>query len=40
MGRSRDEARAALRVSFGRANDLEDVHIAVDILRRTLRSTR
>ncbi|MBI5434813.1 MAG: cysteine desulfurase [Planctomycetes bacterium] len=36
LGFARDEARAALRLSFGRANTLEDVHNAVEILRRTL----
>ncbi|MCC6407152.1 MAG: cysteine desulfurase [Planctomycetes bacterium] len=36
LGFARDEARAALRLSFGRSNTLEDVHNAVEILRRTL----
>ncbi len=36
MNYSDDEARAALRLSLGRSTTLEDVHSAVDILRRTL----
>jgi cysteine desulfurase len=36
LGFARDEARAALRLSFGRSNTLEDVHNTVEILRRTL----
>lgn len=36
MGASEDEARAALRLSLGRATTLEDVRQAVDILRTTL----
>lgn len=36
LGFARDEARAALRLSFGRTNTSEDVHNAVEILRRTL----
>lgn len=35
LGYSRDEARAALRISFGRTNGVEDVHNAVEILRRS-----
>lgn len=40
MGLAADEARAGVRVSFGRDNDAQDVHSAVDILRRTFSSPR
>jgi cysteine desulfurase len=40
LGHSSERARAGLRVSFGRANDEQDVHIAVEILRRTFCSSR
>jgi cysteine desulfurase len=36
LGHSRDEARAALRLSFGRTNTVDDVHNAVEILRIAL----
>lgn len=39
MGRARDAARAAIRVSFGRSTTIDDVHNAVDILRRTVESS-
>lgn len=39
-GFAREEARAALRLSLGRDTSAEDVHIAVDILRRTFSSPR
>jgi cysteine desulfurase len=39
-GHARDAARAALRLSLGRDTRSEDVHMAVDILRRTFSSLR
>jgi cysteine desulfurase len=39
-GHARDAARAALRLSLGRDTRSEDVHMAVDILRRTFSSRR
>jgi cysteine desulfurase len=36
MGLSREDARAGLRLSLGRGTTHEDIHIAVEILRRTL----
>jgi cysteine desulfurase len=40
LGHERERARAGLRVSFGRANDEQDVHTAVEILRRMFCSSR
>jgi cysteine desulfurase len=40
IGHTHAHARRGLRVSFGRENDDEDVHSAVDILRRTFLSLR
>lgn len=40
LGHAPERARAALRVSFGIASSDEDVHSAVDILRRTFLSLR
>jgi cysteine desulfurase len=40
LGHSHERARRGLRVSFGRESDDEDVHNAVDILRRTFLSLR
>lgn len=39
-GFAREAARAALRLSVGRDTSAEDIHIAVDILRRTFSSRR
>jgi cysteine desulfurase len=39
-GHARDAARAALRLSLGRDTRSEDIHMAVDILRRTFSSLR
>ncbi len=36
MGLSREDARAGLRLSLGRDTTREDIHVAVEILRRTL----
>lgn len=38
LGMTREEARAGLRLSIGRTTSLEDVHVAVDIMRRTMMS--
>jgi cysteine desulfurase len=40
IGHTNERARRGLRVSFGRESDDEDVHNAVDILRRTFLSLR
>lgn len=40
MGLSRDAARAGLRLSTGRTTTDEDIHSAVDIVRRTAASAR
>ena len=40
LGRSRDEARAGVRFSFGSGNDEHDVRASVDILRRIFSSSR
>ena len=40
LGLDDERARSGLRVSFGRTSTREDVHTAVDILRRTLSSSR
>jgi cysteine desulfurase len=40
LGHTHERARRGLRVSFGRESDDEDVHNAVDILRRTFLSLR
>ncbi len=40
LGHTHERARRGLRVSFGRESDEEDVHMAVDILRRTFLSLR
>ena len=40
MGLDPERARSGLRLSFGRTNTAQDVHIAVDILRRTFFSAR
>lgn len=39
-GFAREAARAALRLSLGRDSSAEDIHMAVDILRRTFSSSR
>ena len=38
LGATQNEARAGLRLSIGRTTSLEDVHTAVDIMRRTMMS--
>ncbi len=40
MGRTRDEARAGLRLSLGHDTTREDIHTAVEILRRTFVDAR
>ncbi|MGK0219258.1 MAG: cysteine desulfurase [Planctomycetota bacterium] len=40
MGLDRDRARAGLRLSIGRTTTAEDIHIAVDIMRRTITDAR
>lgn len=40
LGHSSERARGALRLSFGRTSGAEDVHNAVEILRRTFSSAR
>ncbi|MBK7642663.1 MAG: cysteine desulfurase [Planctomycetes bacterium] len=40
MGRANEDARAGVRISFGWNSTSEDVHGAVDILRRTFSSSR
>lgn len=40
MGLDRDRARAGLRLSVGRTTTAEDIHTAVDILRRTIFDAR
>jgi cysteine desulfurase len=40
LGHTSERARTGLRVSFGRDNSAEDVHTAVDILRRTFLALR
>jgi len=40
MGRSREEARAGLRMSIGRETTLEDIHSAVETLGKTFASER
>ncbi len=40
MGLAAEDARAGVRVSFGRENDAQDVHTAVEILRRVFSSPR
>jgi cysteine desulfurase len=40
MGHRPEQARAGLRLSLGRETDRADIHIAVEILRRTARSMR
>lgn len=40
LGQDSERARAALRLSFGRTSGEEDVHNAVEILRRTISSPR
>lgn len=40
MGLDRDRARAGLRLSVGRTTTLEDIHTAVDIVRRTILDAR
>ncbi len=40
LGRTRDEARAGVRFSFGSGNDEHDVRLSVDILRRIFSPSR
>ena len=40
MGLSEERARAGLRISLGRTTSAQDIHTAVDILRRTFLSAR
>jgi cysteine sulfinate desulfinase/cysteine desulfurase-like protein len=40
LGRTPDEARAGVRFSFGHGNDEQDVHTAVDSLRRIFSPSR
>ena len=40
MGYDTEEARAGLRISLGRSTTTEDIHNAVDIMRKTLRRQR
>jgi cysteine desulfurase len=40
MGLSEVDARAGLRISLGRTTSAQDIHTAVDILRRTFASSR
>jgi cysteine desulfurase len=40
MGLSRDDARAGLRISLGRTSSAQDIHTAVDTLRRVFVSAR
>lgn len=40
MGRARDDARAGVRLSLGRTTNSRDIHSAVEIVGRTLRSSR
>jgi len=40
LGHAPERARNGVRVSFGRESDVEDVHTAVDILRRTFLALR
>lgn len=40
LGLDRERARGGLRLSVGRTTTREDIHIAVEILRRTVASTR
>jgi cysteine desulfurase len=40
MGLTPDRARSGLRLSFGRTNAPQDVHVAVEILRRSVQALR
>jgi cysteine sulfinate desulfinase/cysteine desulfurase-like protein len=40
MGLDHERARAGLRLSLGRTTTLEDIHEAVDALRRTFSRAR
>ena len=40
MGLASDRARSGLRLSLGRSTSAQDIHMAVDILRKTLATTR